>query len=216
MAHDDGMREATLNASERELLEMLRARRWTIGKPTREEQDLIVPVEFEDQEGSVRVLYATEPDHGERVGAWDEATAMLQSGGLFDRIERGAVVELLGIPVLGKVDAGRALRQWPMRQERAKAASSRHALRAEVTVARINLPKNTLELCRIVPEAYMSIGFIGSAAQLSALPPWTRTRRKDGCRHYIFTLEEVETGLAFAWLTKAIAPREGGAYRALP
>jgi hypothetical protein len=54
---------------------------------------------------------------GKPVGAWDNAIAMLQSGGLFDRIERGAAVELLGIPVLGEVDDGRALGRWPMRQE---------------------------------------------------------------------------------------------------
>lgn len=380
----DGMMGAALNASERELIEMLRKRRWTIGKPKREEQDLIVPVEFEDQEGSVRVMYATEPednclafvrfelgqagptpttwstwevlgarvdeeddeselrfrevcqgtfgpgwcvvglgiwpvptfeawrlawthaiprverlspsrdeparravvdeypdaitrvnrerraelralvvmvvlalaaiggtvigilaksvelagmgimalvwivgiyvlvavlnrrDRGERVGAWDDAIALLRSSRLFDRIERGAVVELMGIPVLGEVDAGRALRQWPLRQERAKAASSRHTLRAEVTVARIGFPKNTLDLCRIVPDAYVSIGFIGPAAQLSALPPWTRTRRRGNRLSCIFTSEEVENGKALVWLTKTTAPREGGAYRALP
>lgn len=383
MAHESRT-DAALNTIERELIAMLRARRWSIGRVTREAQNLILTVAFEDQEGSVRVLYATQPedpcpafvrfelgqagptpttwsawevigsrvdedddesdlrfrevcqgafgpgwcvvglgiwpaptpeawplalnrviprverlspsrddqsrhavfddfphamqrvyrerraerwalvvmivlafaailgtvfavqagslelaglalmalmwivgltalvavvkqrDRRERVGAWDSAIAMLQSAGVFDQIERGASVELLGIPVLGEVDDGRALGWWPMRQEVVKAASSRHPLRAEVVVARVDFPKNTLELCRIVPDAFVSIGFIGPQASLSSLPPWPRTKRKRGRLYYIFTSKEVESGKMPAWLTKAITPQKGQVYRELP
>lgn len=155
-------------------------------------------------------------DRRNRVGAWDEAVALLRSSQLFDALERGPVLEPWGIPVLRELGEARGLRREPLRHERLRASSSRLGLSAEVRVGRVDFADSTVELCRIVPTAFLSIRFVGSDQQLEGLPPWARTQRTREWLRYTFTDEDVSTGKVEAWLRRALTPAARDAYRETP